>query len=121
MKRLENEADTGGSKLRTAVLIECTQVLTGKQHASGAWHIESSQQRQQSGLAGARGTDDRNRSSRFQTEVDVAHNGQWPLGAVNLLGQIFCRKNYVASHRHPVECAGHHALWTGAGSDSACP
>jgi len=63
MKRLEYKADALRPQARATVLIESAKIGTREPNPAGGRRIKARQQREQCGLSGARGADDRNRLS----------------------------------------------------------
>ena len=78
MKRLKHKPDMLAANGRAAVFVEFGEIDARDQHAAGARRIESREQRQQRGLARARGADDGQGFAGSHTEAHIGENGERP-------------------------------------------
>ena len=80
------------------VFIELGDVDARNQHSTGARRVESCEQCQQRGLAGAGGADDGQCLAGSHTEAHIGENSQLSLGAGDGLGDIFRFENDLILH-----------------------
>ena len=89
MERLEDDSDMAAAKIGEAVLVESREILARDDHLAAARAIDSGDDRQQAGLAGARWPDNGNGFIHRHGQVNTRKNVDRPAtagqGHVNIL------------------------------------
>jgi hypothetical protein len=86
----EHEQRFAGTQPRAGILVEVVEAFAEQPHLAAAGVVESGQQAQQGGLAGARSADDGERLAGFDREADIGEDVQRALSGGDALRQSAC-------------------------------
>ena len=87
LERLEHEADAAGAQAGAGVLVEIAEALAEQHDFARGRLVESRQQAQQGGLAGAGRAGDRQRFAGCDGKLDFAQDGERAVGRAHALRQ----------------------------------
>ena len=88
MERLEDEAELAAAQRGERVLAHACYLLAVDENPAGGRRVEPGDEAEQSGLAAARGADDRDELPVGNRQVKLAEDGQALGAGLNCLGDL---------------------------------
>src|SRR6185312_1859701 len=106
LERLEHESDAAAAQLGALVLVEREKVVPVDVNLASRRGVQARQNREQRGLARARGADHGERLARVDRKIDLAQNHEVRVAALHGLAYAARLENVVVPHSACFERGG---------------